>query len=78
MPKIKIYTTPFCVYCQKAKNFFIENNIIYEEIDVTKNDQALNEMVKKSGQMGVPVIEINNEIIVGFDQNKIKQILNLV
>lgn len=77
MPKIKIYTTPFCVYCQKAKNFFAENNISYEEIDVTKDDGALNEMVKKSGQMGVPVIEIDNNIIVGFDQNKIKQILNL-
>lgn len=77
MPKIKIYTTPFCVYCQKAKIFFAENNISYEEIDVTKDDGALNEMVKKSGQMGVPVIEINNNIVVGFDQNKIKQILNL-
>ncbi|MGC8775838.1 MAG: glutaredoxin family protein [Minisyncoccia bacterium] len=77
MPKAKIYTTPFCVYCQKAKEFFQKNNINYEEIDVTKDDQALNEMVKKSGQMGVPVIEINNNIVVGFDQNKIENLLNL-
>lgn len=77
MPKIKIYTTPFCVYCQKAKEFFQKNNLEYQEIDVTKDDKALNEMVKKSGQMGVPVIEIENNIIIGFDHNKIKQILNL-
>jgi glutaredoxin-like YruB-family protein len=77
MPKIKIYTTPFCVYCQKAKDFFQKNNVNYEEIDVTKDDDALNQMVKKSGQMGVPVIEIGNQIIVGFDQNKIKSLLNL-
>ncbi|MCX7589757.1 MAG: glutaredoxin domain-containing protein [bacterium] len=78
MNKVKIYTTPFCVYCQKAKEFFQKNNIFYEEIDVTQNDNALNEMIRKSGQMGVPVIEIEDNIVVGFDQNKIKQILNLV
>lgn len=77
MSKVKIYTTPFCVYCQKAKDFFQKNNINYEEIDVTKDDEALNYMVKKSGQMGVPVIEIENQIVVGFDQNKIKNLLNL-
>jgi len=77
MPKIKIYTTPFCVYCTKAKDFFSKNNLNYIEVDVTKDDSALNEMVKKSGQMGVPVIEIEDKIIVGFDQNKIKSILNL-
>lgn len=77
MTKVKIYTTPFCVYCQKAKDFFQKNNIAYQEIDVTKNENDLNEMVRKSGQLAVPVVEIENQIIVGFDLNKIKKALNL-
>lgn len=77
MPKVKIYTTPFCVYCQKAKEFFKKNNIDYKEVDVTKNENDLNEMVRKSGQLAVPVIEIGEQVIVGFDLGKIKKVLNL-
>lgn len=77
MPKVKIYTTPFCVYCQKAKEFFKKNNIDYQEVDVTKNENDLNEMVRKSGQLAVPVIEIGEQVIIGFDLGKIKKVLNL-
>ncbi len=77
MPKVKIYSTPTCPYCMKAKEFFKENNIEFENIDVAGNQEAANEMIEKSGQMGVPVIEIDGTIIVGFDQPKVKQALGM-
>ncbi len=77
MPKIKIYTTPFCVYCKKAKNLFESYGFKYEEIDVSKDDLAANEMIQKTGQMGVPVIEINDKIIIGFRESEVKKALNL-
>lgn len=77
MPKIIIYTTPTCAYCKMAKAFFKEHNIAYEEKDVA-NDRALaEEMVKKSGQMGVPVIDIDGQIVVGFDQSKLSELLHI-
>ncbi len=75
--EIKIYTTPTCVYCQMAKKFFQEHNVKYEEIDVSFDNAKAEEMVQKSGQMAVPVIEINGEIIIGFDKNKISRLLGL-
>ncbi|MEM5793956.1 MAG: Uxx-star family glutaredoxin-like (seleno)protein [Candidatus Aenigmatarchaeota archaeon] len=77
MKKVKIYTTPTCPYCEMAKTFFRENNIEYEEIDVSSDREAAIEMIEKSGQMGVPVIEIDDKIIVGFDVNAIKKALEL-
>lgn len=74
---IKIYTTPTCVYCKMAKEFFGKNNIAYEEHDVLKDRKAREEMVQKSHQLGVPVIDINGEIFVGFDQIGIKKALNI-
>jgi glutaredoxin 3 len=74
---VKIYTTPTCPYCKMAKKFFEENGVKYEEIDVSKNEKALKEMVLKSKQMGVPVIDIDGEIIVGFDKSSIKKALKL-
>lgn len=74
---VKIYTTPNCPFCQMAKNFLRERDIKFEEIDVQENQKAAEEMVRKSGQLGVPVIEINNKIIVGFDEKAIKEALNL-
>ena len=68
MNKVKIYTTVTCVYCKKAKEFCKENKVEYEEIDVGKDVKAAKEMVEKSGQMGVPVIEVNGKFIVGFDK----------
>jgi glutaredoxin 3 len=75
--KVKIYSTPYCVYCRMAKEFFDKNNIGYEEIDVTKSDAAVEEMKTKSHQMGVPVIEIDGQIFVGFNRMEIGKFLKL-
>lgn len=77
MPKITIYTTPTCVYCKMTKEFFKEHNITYEEKDVANNPAMAEEMIKKSGQMGVPVIDIDGEITVGFDKERLSELLRL-
>jgi len=74
---VRIYTTKICPYCEMAKHFFKQNNIKYEEIDVSKNQKAAKEMIEKSGQMSVPVIEIDDKIIVGFNVKAIKGALKL-
>lgn len=71
MKRLKVYSTPTCPYCIKVKEFLNENNIGYEDIDVSTDRQAAMDMVKKSGQMGVPVIESCNDIIIGFDPARI-------
>ena len=73
--KIRIYSTPTCVYCMMAKKFFEDKGIKFENIDVSENEKAAKEMVEKSNQMGVPVIEIDGKIIVGFDEEKIQKLL---
>ena len=75
--KVKIYSTPTCPYCIRAKQFLKENSIIFEDVDVSSNQQAAEEMIQKSGQMGVPVLDIEGEIIVGLDKERIKQALGL-
>ena len=75
--KVKIYSTPYCTYCKLAKNFFIKNNVTFTEVDVSEDEKELNSMVKKSGQMGVPVIEIDDKVIVGYNEAKIKKLLGL-
>ena len=77
MEKVIIYTTPYCVYCKMAKEFFIKNSIAYEEKDVASDLAAQQEMIASSGQMGVPVIRINGKIIIGFDQPRIKEALGI-
>jgi len=74
---VKIYTTPTCPYCKMAKQFFERNKVEYEEIDVSTNQEAANEMIEKSGQMAVPVIEIDGKIIVGFNPAAIKEALDI-
>lgn len=74
---VKVYSTPTCPYCVKAKGFLKEQNIHYEDINVADDPAAADEMVKKSGQMGVPVLDINGQIIVGFDKAAIKKALKL-
>ena len=74
---IRVFSTPACPYCVTLKSFLKEHNIQFEDIDVSKDEKALDEMIDRSGQMGVPVIDINGEIIVGFNQNRIKQLLKL-
>jgi glutaredoxin-like YruB-family protein len=75
--KVKIYTLPNCPFCRLAKQFFKENNIDFEEIDVSKDQEAAKKLIEKSGQLGVPVIEIDGKIIVGFNPEAIKEALNL-
>ena len=75
MAKVKIYSTPTCSYCKTAKEFFKEENIEYEEVDVSKDQAAAKEMVEKSGQMGVPVIIIGDEVLVGFDREKVEELV---
>jgi glutaredoxin 3 len=72
-----IYTTPVCTYCKHAKDFFKENNVSYTEIDVAADTEKRAEMIDKSGQMGVPVIEIGDNIVIGFDQETIEELLGI-
>ena len=74
---VKVYSTPTCPYCIKAKKFLKDNNIKFEDIDVSANPDKGKEMVEKSGQMGVPVIEIEGQMIVGFDQEALKKSLEI-
>ena len=74
---VKIYTTPSCVYCKMAKEFFGKNNVQYEEHDVSVDSKAREEMLEKSHQLGVPVIDINGQVIVGFNRVEIVKALGL-
>ncbi len=77
MAQVKIYTTSSCVYCQMAKKFLQEKGVKYEEVDVGADPAKAEEMVQKSGQMGVPVMDIDGEIIVGFDKARISKLLGI-
>lgn len=77
MAKIKIYSTPTCPYCVMAKDFLKQNKIKFEDVDVSKDRKAAEEMIRKSGQYGVPVIEIDGKIVRGFDKEAIKKALKL-
>jgi len=77
MAKVTIYTTPTCVYCKMTKAFFKENNVQYEEKDVSADRAMADEMIKKSNQMGVPVIDIDGQILVGFDKEGLSRLLNI-
>jgi glutaredoxin-like YruB-family protein len=74
---VKVYTTPTCPYCTALEEFLKERGIEFEEIDVSQNEEAVKEVIEKTGQMGVPVVEIDGEIVVGFDREKISKLLNL-
>lgn len=77
MANVKIYTTPTCVYCKMTKEFFGKNNVEYQEMNVATDATARDEMIQKSGQMGVPVIDIDGKIVIGFDQPRLKELLGL-
>ena len=74
---VKIYTTSWCPWCNATKRFFKENNVKYEEINVEKDHEAAHEMVERSGQTGVPVIDANGKIIIGFDKSELIKVLGL-
>ena len=75
--KVRIYTTSTCPWCMKTKEFFKAHNIKYQEINVSEDEKARNEMFEKSGQFGVPVIDANGTVIVGFDKEALKKALSL-
>lgn len=77
MTKVTVYGTNTCPWCYKAKEFFKQNKIRFKDKNVEEDEEAKEEMIEKSGQMGVPVIDIDGKIIVGFDQEAIKKSLKL-
>ncbi len=74
---VKVYSTPSCPYCETLKQFLKEKGIEFEAVDVSEDKEALDEMVKKTGQMGVPVVDIDGQTVVGFNKEKIMELLNL-
>ena len=77
MSKVRVFSTPICPYCVTLKEFLKENNIEFEDIDVSQNQEASKEMIEKSGQMGVPVVDIDGQMVVGFNKGKITKLLNI-
>lgn len=74
---VKIYTTPSCVFCKMTKEYFGANNVKYEEFNVATDAKARDEMIQKSGQFGVPVTDIDGQIIIGFDRPRLTELLGL-
>lgn len=77
MSKVTIYTTPTCVYCKMTKAFFKEHDVAYEEKDVSQDAAARDEMIAKSNQMGVPVIDVDGELVIGFDKPRLSQLIGV-
>ncbi len=75
--KVIVYSTPACPWCYKVKEFLEEHNIPFIEKDVSADREAAYEMIAKSHQMGVPVIDVNGEIVIGFDEIKLRQLLRI-
>lgn len=75
--RITVYTTPSCSWCNTLKTYLTENNIRFTEVDVAADQSRAEEMVRKSGQQGVPQTDINGQIVVGFDRNRINQLLDI-
>jgi len=76
-PHIRVFSTPTCPYCYTLKIYLDEKGFQHEDINIAEDKQAREEMIQKSGQIGVPVIEIDGQIIVGFDKERISQLLNI-
>ncbi|MFP4363631.1 MAG: glutaredoxin family protein [Spirochaetia bacterium] len=72
---VKLYSTPSCSYCKKAKTFLREKGVTFQEYNVASDLRRADEMVKKTGQMGVPVLDVNGKIIIGFNQPEIEKAL---
>ncbi len=73
--KVKVYSTKTCPYCVQVKEYFDDKGVEYEEIDVGENEEGRKRMVEKTEQMGVPVIEVDEEFVIGFDKGKIEELL---
>lgn len=76
-PKVIVFSAPTCSFCNMAKNYFREKGVKFTDIDVSRDPAAARDMVRRSGQMGVPVIDIGGKIIVGFDRPKINVLLGI-
>ena len=77
MATVKMYTTPTCVYCKMTKDFFAKHSVKYEEYNVAEDEKARDEMIAKSHQLGVPVIDVDGEIFIGFDQRGLSKALKI-
>ena len=77
MPTVTIYSTPSCHFCHAAKDFFTANNVPFSDFNVASDLPKRQEMIQKSGQMGVPVIFVDDELIVGFDEDRLKTLLKI-
>jgi glutaredoxin 3 len=77
MPQVTVYSTPTCSWCQAVKDYLRSRQVEFEEIDVSSDINRARELVTKTGQYGVPVIDINGEYVVGFDRARIDALLNL-
>ncbi|MFA7141860.1 MAG: glutaredoxin domain-containing protein [Candidatus Paceibacterota bacterium] len=75
--KVKLYTTPICPYCFTIKKFFEENNIEFEEIDASKSEEIQNLIIEKTGKMTVPVVNVNESWVQGFNREELVKLLNL-
>jgi glutaredoxin 3 len=76
-PEVTIYSTPTCHFCHAAKDFFDANHVKYTDYNVASDLVKRKEMVEKSGQMGVPVIDIGGKLVVGFDEERLKELLTV-
>jgi glutaredoxin 3 len=76
-PRVVMFSTPTCTYCKKAKKYFREKQIPFRDVDVSRDQAAARDMVKRSGQQGVPQIQIGSKMIIGFDRPKIDRLLSL-
>ena len=74
-PRVIMFSTPTCTYCKRAKRYFRTHGVPFKEVDVSRDAAAARDMVRRSGQQGVPVIDIGGKIIVGFNQPKIDTLL---
>jgi glutaredoxin 3 len=77
MEQVTIYSTPSCHFCHAAKEFFTANNVAFQDFNVASDLEKRKEMIEMTGQMGVPVIKIGDDVVVGFDQGKVKELLNI-
>jgi len=77
MPKIKVYTTPICPYCITLKMFLKEKGFEFEEVDLSQDEKGKDEIIQKSGTMQAPILEIDDQVVVGFDKEKICKLLNI-
>ncbi|MDD4074267.1 MAG: glutaredoxin domain-containing protein [Candidatus Pacebacteria bacterium] len=75
--KIRLFTTPICPYCFSLKRFLQEKNVEFEEVDVSANEVAMEEMINETKQTTIPVLDIDGEFVVGFDRKKICELLNI-